>query len=157
MKADYLKAHFNKGLVYEELKEYKQAISSFDMVNTLQPGFFEAYKRKGDIYLFNFQDYHSAIVEYDNALLINPIHFEITNNRGIAKHRSGDLEEALIDYEKAAMLSPKNAIVCFNKGMINIALGKKDLGCKDLYQSLKLGYKDADKEIEIHCQQLINE
>jgi tetratricopeptide (TPR) repeat protein len=157
LKADYLKAHFNKGLVYEELKEYKQAISSFDMVNTLQPGFFEAYKRKGDIYLFNLLDYHSAIVEYDNGLLINPVHFEITNNRGVAKHKNGDLNEALIDYEKAAMFSPKNAIVYFNKGMVKIELGMKDLGCIDLYQSLKLGYKDADKEIKTHCQQLINE
>ena len=151
-KGDYIEAHFNKGLVYEDLKEYKLAISSFDMVNTLQPYYFQSFKRKGDIYLFKLQNYTSAIGEYDKALLINPTHFEITNNRGVAKQNMGDLKGALFDYEAAAMLSSENAIVYFNKGMINIELGNKDKGCKDLYQSLKLGYKNADKEIKKHCQ-----
>lgn len=148
----YLKAHFNKGLVYEKLRDYELALSSFDMVNTLQPSFFKSFKIKGNIYLFKLHNYTSAIAEYDEALLINPTHFEIINNRGVAKHKIGDFKGALIDYEKAILLSPKNAIVYFNIAMINIELGKKDNVCEYLYQSLKLGYNNAEKEIKKHCQ-----
>ena len=155
--AENLKAYFNKGLVYEHLEDNNHAISNFDIVNTLQPDFFQTYKKKGDIYLFKLQNYISAISEYSKALALNPLHFEITNNRGVAKHKNGKLKEALIDYEKAAMLSPENAIVYFNLGMIKIELGKEEMGCKDLYQSLKLGYKNAETEINKNCEQDISQ
>ncbi len=155
LNANYIKSHFNRGLAYEKVEEYDLAISDFEMVSTLQPNSFQAFKKKGDIYFFKLQKYTSAIAEYDKALLIDPTHFEITNNRGVARHKMGNLTGALIDYEKAAILEPGNATVCFNIGKVNIELGNKDTGCKYLYQSLELGYKDADVEIEQHCQQNI--
>ncbi len=151
--ANYLKAYFNKGMAYEDMNENEQAISNFDMVNKLNPAFFQAYKRKGDIYFFKLQNYTSAISEYTKAIALKPSRFEITNNRGVARHLLGNLGASLIDYKKASMLSPENAIVQFNIGMVNIELGRKDMGCKHLYEALRLGYQNAKEEIKKHCQQ----
>ena len=96
-------------------------------------GFSPAFKKKGDIYLFKLQNFTSAIIEYDKALLLSPGSIGIINNRGVAKYSSGDLTGAIIDYEKVIKLSPEHAIAHFNKGMINIELGNKDIGCIDLH------------------------
>ncbi|MFY8111254.1 MAG: tetratricopeptide repeat protein, partial [Flavobacterium sp.] len=98
----------------------------------------EFHLEKGiEYYLKN--DYKNALIEYNEAIRINPNYCKPYCGIGMIKAEEGLYEEALIDYNKAIELDSK----C-TKGYLNRGITKSNL--KDYSGALK----DLNKAIELN-------
>ena len=79
--------------LYNAIKQYTCAIQ-------IQPNYYEAYVRRGKIYLKQ-KDYELAIRDYDKAISLNPENPFNYYNRGEAYYGENDKKQALTDFEIA--------------------------------------------------------
>jgi tetratricopeptide (TPR) repeat protein len=63
------------------MKDYENAIRSYDRAIEINPNYAEAYLNRGIAYR-NLKDYQNAIRSYDRAIEINPNDAEAYFNRG---------------------------------------------------------------------------
>jgi tetratricopeptide (TPR) repeat protein len=64
-------------------------------------------------------DYKGAIVDYNEAILINPKYFEAYNNRAnLKKNKLNDVQGALADYNEAILINPKSSFVYTNRALL---------------------------------------
>ncbi len=75
-----------------------------------------AYKAKGD--------YDRAILDYNQALSIDPNYASVYNNRAVAYHNKGDYDHGIADYNKAIAIDPKHLNSYIGRG--DEYLQKKD-------------------------------
>lgn len=95
------------------------------------------------------KQYLDAIVDFNNAIKLDPNNEEAYSSRAVCYMAYGKWEKAIPDCDKAIALNPKQAIAYFVRGSAKINLDKD--GCEDLHISKKLGYKMADKAIKKYC------
>jgi lipoprotein NlpI len=96
----------------------------------------KAYEDKGD--------FDRAIVEYNQAISINPRNPTFYNNRGIAYRGKGDLDRAIADYSQAISLNPKDHDAYYNRGIAYRNKGDLDHAIADYSQAISLNAKDPD-------------
>jgi len=61
-------------------------------------------------------DLDRALVDFNEAIQLNPKDANAFNNRGITHRDKGDLDRALSDFNEAIRLSPKHANAIYNRG-----------------------------------------
>jgi tetratricopeptide (TPR) repeat protein len=61
-------------------------------------------------------DLDRALVDFNEAIQLNPKGADAFNNRGITHRDKGDLDRALSDFNEAIRLSPKHANAIYNRG-----------------------------------------
>ena len=111
----------------------------------------EQYLQKGlDKYVE--RNYIEAIRFYDKSIELNPNNSVAFHHRGLAKGLLNDFGGALFDLNRAIELDPNYAQAYSNRGSIKIRMGKSDDGCEDYYTAVRLGYDDANLEIQKYCQ-----
>jgi len=166
--SNYLPAYTNRAVDKAMLGDYKAAIQDYDIVirkdskNTL--AFLNRGKTKHR--LLNYRD---AIDDFQKAIdskggegvriEYRPNDFvesgydcsmeEIKLERGVSYYFIGDLNKSFNDIEFCIKNNFERKIALYWRGMIYISSNKKDLGCKDLQESSRLGNSDAGKEIDI--------
>ena len=84
------------------------------------------------------EEFESAIEYYDKAIKSNPKSYEIYNNRGFAKGKSGDFQSAINDFNKAIDLDGERYIAYNNRGFSQSALGNFQDAITDLNKAIKL-------------------
>jgi tetratricopeptide (TPR) repeat protein len=62
-------------------------------------------------------DFDSAIVDYNQAIRLDPQNVDAHINRGVAYYAKGDSDRAIADYERALRLDPNNADAYNNRGV----------------------------------------
>ena len=82
---------------------------------TQDPKFLEAAGR--GLAAFEKGDYAQALVDFDEAIRLDPNHSEARRWRGDALLNQGEFDKALSAYEDAIRLDPKNAMAYFTRGM----------------------------------------
>jgi tetratricopeptide (TPR) repeat protein len=60
-------AYFNRGVLYDYLGEYDNAILNYDRVISINQNHADAYSNRGLAY-FNLKDYKKAIQSYSRAI-----------------------------------------------------------------------------------------
>ena len=75
-------AYNNRGVVYNNLKQYEQAVQDFNKAIQLNPNLAEAFYNRGSTY-YNLGKYEQALQDYDKAISINPNDASFYNNRGL--------------------------------------------------------------------------
>ena len=75
-----------------------------------------AFYRRGNGY-HEKGDYDRAILDYDQAVRLNPSHANAFSNRGVAYARKGDYDRAIQDYDEAIRLNPNHADAFSNRGV----------------------------------------
>lgn len=100
-------AHYNRGLILAEQKNYKRAIAEYDAAIDLWPDFAEALNNKG-LALLHLGRYDEAITEFKKALDAKPDLVQALNNIGMSHHEIGKYQEAIDAYKEALRLDPSN-------------------------------------------------
>ncbi len=97
----------------------------------------EAFNNRGMAYRSR-DDGDRAILDYSQAIRINPKFASAYNNRGVAYDHKGDYDRAVQDYEQAIKLMPTFAQAYFNRG--NAYLGKSQYAqaIDDYNQAIRL-------------------
>ncbi len=66
--------------------------------------------------------YREAIVDYDQAIELDPEYAKAYHNRGNAKYHLGKYREALVNYNQAIELDPKNTEIYYQRDRIKAFL-----------------------------------
>jgi serine/threonine protein kinase len=107
---------FRQGNKLLKLKNYEEAISSYDKAIAIKPDFHEALYRQG-VALRQLHRYTEAIAAYDKAIAIKPDNHQAWNNRGIALDELQRYIEAISSYNKAIAIKPDYYITWNNRGI----------------------------------------
>lgn len=98
----------NEGDCYLALNKPEQAISSYSNALEIDPNHFMARLKRGKAYLQNPVDYSSAIIDFTNALYIQPDNIETLSLLATTYHLNGNNMNANRILEQAIALDPKN-------------------------------------------------
>ena len=104
----YAAAYNNRGIVYQDKREYDKAFSDYDEAIRLDPKYAVAYINRGNAHQ-DKEDYDKAINSYDEAIRIDPKLAEAYRIRGTAYQNKREYDRAIADYDKAIRLDPKLA------------------------------------------------
>lgn len=89
-----------------------------------------AYAMKGQI--------DRAIVDFDEAIRLDPKYADAFYNRGIAYAETGQYNRALADFDEAIRLNPKNADFFANRGSAYVIRGQHDRAIADYDEAIRL-------------------
>lgn len=94
-----------------------------------------AYVAKGDL--------DHAIVDFDEAIRLNPKDEETISNRGNAYRTKGDFGRAIADYDQVVQLDAENARAYFHRARLYWQMASFTNSLADLDRSVELNPKDA--------------
>jgi tetratricopeptide (TPR) repeat protein len=84
-----------------------------------------AFSNRGNAYQAE-GDYDRAVIDYDQAIQLNPNDPIAFSNRGNAYKRKGDIDHAIADFSEAIRLNPKFAEAFANRGLLKLKRGDAD-------------------------------
>ena len=114
----------------------------------------EEYNSKGNTKRY-LQDFNGAIVDYTNAIELDPTNAYYYYNRGKAKGMAEDYRGAIADYTKAIELDPIYVNAYYNRGHVMYLLNEKNAACSDWSKAGVLGDSDAYELINKYCDKII--
>ncbi|KAL2099075.1 hypothetical protein ACEWY4_005555 [Coilia grayii] len=103
---DNFSAFLHRGLIYCDLKQWKQAVADFEAVVRLDSTIAVAHVNLGLIYMLKMDQHHEAIQMFTNALRVNPTYIRAYICRAKAFHIVGNLKKALKDLTCATHMRP---------------------------------------------------
>ena len=101
-----------------------------------------AYHNRG-IARTGIGEYDAAILDLDNAILINSGAASALTSRGIAWHGRGDYRRAIADYNAAIRLNPRDISAIKHRGLAHYFQGDFALAAGDFSLERKLSKPDA--------------
>jgi tetratricopeptide (TPR) repeat protein len=104
------KAWNDKGVTFDTMGRYSDALAAYDKVIGINPQFAKAWYNKG-VTLRKLGKYEDALAAYDKAIGINPQFAEAWYNKGVTLRKLGKYEDAKTAFENAHKLDPKLAVL----------------------------------------------
>lgn len=142
IKPNFIKAINNRGVAYLNKKMYAQAQTDFDQVIQQDPNYTAAYINRAALYIDPaVAKYQLAIQDYNLVLSMESKNSQAFYGRGLAKQRSGQINEALNDYNQAINLNPNSGGYYLSRAYVFNALGDKAQALRDARTSQSLGVK----------------
>ena len=132
----------SSGLEFQRRKDYKGAISYYDMAIEINPKYGKAYRLRGCA-KEESDEYADAIRDYDQAIRIDPKDVRAYRFRGFAKSMLGRNEEAIRDYSEAIKIDPKNAEAYYLRGLAKGILDRNKDAIKDFDKAIKIDPKNS--------------
>lgn len=112
--------HYNMAQIYENERQYSQAIFHYEQVVKVEPGHREidkVYFSLGKIYRLRGEP-DKAITYWEKTVEIKPDSLEVRMNIAELYKEIGKDSEAIEQYKKATEINPKNWDVYFNIGLL---------------------------------------
>ena len=128
----------NRGVAYNGLGNYRQAIDDCSRAIEINPGYALAYTNRGIAYS-NLGNYKQAIEDYGRAIEIKPGYADSYNNRGIAFKSLGSYKQAIEDFNRSIKIRPGSADSYNNRGNVYLNQGDNISGCRDARKACELG------------------
>jgi Trypsin-like peptidase domain/TPR repeat/Tetratricopeptide repeat len=101
----YTSAYFTRAFVYEQLQEFRQSVSDYDRVITLNPKYALTYNNRGNLKVETLNDSQGALADFNQAIALDPQSAEAYNNRGVLKYtKLKDKAGAIHDFRQATRL-----------------------------------------------------
>ncbi|MBU4334889.1 MAG: tetratricopeptide repeat protein, partial [Candidatus Omnitrophica bacterium] len=133
----HYKAYLNRGVAYENKKDYLNALADYTKAIDLKPHYAKAYGNRGFIY-DRLKKYDLALDDYENALKADPKIAKVYSNRGVIYKNREQLDLALDDYNKAIALDPRIKEAYGNRGVVYFKKGLYDLAISDQNVVIKM-------------------
>ncbi len=118
--ADDSNLYFNRANIYYSKKDYKNAISDYDLAIKIKPES-KTLSNRGWCYA-EIGANDLAFKDFQQSIDIDPTFIDAYRNRGFLYERSERLNEALKDFEKCETLQPENPDVICQVGIIQYKL-----------------------------------
>ena len=115
---DLVRLYYNRGIEYDEKRDYDHAIADYNEVIHLDPIYAKAYCDRGNAWR-NKGDLDRAIADYNEAIRLDPKDAGCYKNRGVANLYAGSLSRALADLNQASELKPKDAYTALWLDVVN--------------------------------------
>jgi serine/threonine protein kinase len=129
--------YYNRGLTYNQLQCYPEALTDFTQAIQLHPTDAEAYLSRGAIYT-KLDRQEEAIADYTQAIQLDPTQVKAYVNRGSAYASLGQIESGLADLTQAVTITPTLAPTFFNRGNLYYRLGREAEAIADYTRAIKL-------------------
>lgn len=155
-------AFYLRGINYNLMHQYEQAMLCFDYSIMLNDTFSLAYNYRG-IVCSNIKEYAFAIKDFQRAISLDNNIEHVHNNLAIVLEKTGKLEQAIEEYKISTKIEPYLADSWYNLGRIytNSFLTKKaikylkkalelDSDIPDTYYLLGINY-EKKKDIQTAC------
>jgi tetratricopeptide (TPR) repeat protein len=114
-------AHNNRGIAFYYLGRIDDALDSFGRVIVLKPSA-DAYNNYANI-LRDQGRFEEALLNYDQAVALDPSHINAHINRSNTLREVGRLDEALVSIDQIIKLNPHHALANFNKACLKLLTG----------------------------------
>ena len=132
---DHAIAQFN--LTQEMEKSGHLEISVYDQLIENNPEFTSAYVNRA-LARLNSGDTEGAILDYSEAIIIDPHDPVLYVNRALALEKAGRLNKALADFNRALELDEANATAYRGRGRVLFSLESYQLALSDMNQAINL-------------------
>jgi tetratricopeptide (TPR) repeat protein len=157
-------AHLNRGAALQAMQRHAEALAAWDRVLQLDPQSAQAYLNCGPS-LQVLERPEEALASCDQAIALQPDCAAAHVNRSDALRELCRFEEALVSIERAITLDPAAPAPRFNAAVMQLQLGRFDVGWK-LYESRPTarapaawpnpcwrGEEIRDQTLFVHCEQ----
>jgi TonB family protein len=149
-------ADYQKGLERMKAKEYEKAIKSFSKsIEYNGINFRESYANRG-ICKYQIGDRTGAINDIIRAKDYNAQDFKkaiesVYYNIATEFLKENEFRKAILLFTETILANPEDEGSYYGRGIAYLQLGDKKNACADFTVAFKLGYDDAGKMIEKHC------
>nr|MBL0699419.1 tetratricopeptide repeat protein [Desulfobacterales bacterium] len=137
LKPRYPEAFSNKGLAYEKLGQFDDAVACYDKAIEINPKDARTYYNRGSVRAQRKQ-WNKAIDDYNKASYYHKKFPEAYLNIGAIYANLGNYEEAIFEYNKAIELNPDYAKAYFHRGMTFISLRLYGEAIADLTRTIEI-------------------
>lgn len=143
-KGKFSDASFNRGLAYQEKKEWDKAVADFTAVIAAKPRMADAYLERGRSYTGK-GNAQAALADFAKAIELKPNDAEAYMLRGDAQYSAKQYDAAIADYTAYASRAGQSVdpAVYFNRGLAHSAKGSQDAAIAD-YNKYLLSVKAGD-------------
>lgn len=124
------------GNLYFGLKEYKKAISWYELATKIDPENKDSWNNTG-VAMVRLGKVDGALRFYDLAIKINPGYEQAWFNKGKALYKLRRMKEALSCFKKVIEINPDSASAWNNIGVIQRILGKPREALKAYDEAIK--------------------
>lgn len=92
-------------------------------------------------------DLKSALIEFNEAVKLDPNNADAWYYRGNTHYNLFEVEKALADYDKALEINPEHLDALTNRGNARVYSGDFEGGCKDWRKAKSLGKKNLEHKL----------
>jgi tetratricopeptide (TPR) repeat protein len=129
---------FDRGLSYENTKQYSLAMADFSQAVGLDPNYADAYDDRGNVYEHQGQ-YANALPDYDRAIALKPTALYYSN-RGYTHYMLGHYDQAQSDLDQAISMDQKTGRTFVNRALVRIAKQNCQGAAEDLLAAKRLNW-----------------
>ena len=126
-----------RGVCYQELGLFNDAINSYKQGLTIEPNNAEVYYNLGNAYK-KLSQLSMAVTAYQQALEIQPNYIDAHNNLGNAFNALGFHKKAIECFENALKLNSEFATAHNNLGITLNAIGQQEIAIKSYKRALEI-------------------
>ena len=138
---NYARAYNNRGISYNRLKLYENAIADYNRAIELDHAPLSwPYNNRGNTH-FNLEQYAQALADYTEAVRLDPDYVNAYYNRGETNLKLGAYQAALSDFDRAANLD-SNEWYYYQRGLAHRLLNQSDQAQADFKQAIELTQQD---------------
>jgi len=124
-------------LTYQRNKVWANEFTLWNDIVQKSPHKARGYNNRGFEY-YHQGDYTQAILDYDQAITLDPKYADAYNNRGIYFMHQSNPTQAIADFDQAIKENPKDFQAYYNRGMIYHNLGQLSQAIKDYSKAIEL-------------------
>ena len=136
-------AHYNLGMVYQVIRNFGEAIISYDKALALNPDLVDAHNNRGNA-LKDLGRYEESLLSYEKALALKPDYALAYCNRGNVLMELDRLEEALGDFTRALSLNPHFVDAYSNRANVFLKLERLIEALNDSETAIALNPSHAE-------------
>lgn len=138
--------YHNRGLIYQQLKQYDQAIADYTQAIYYTTNDYLSYLERSNVYLVT-KKFDQVIADIDKAITLMPplnTYAHAYDIRGLAYLNKADYNQALSDFSQAIVYDNEYFNAYLHRSNSYILQGKYYLAITDLDQALTINSQDSN-------------
>lgn len=127
----------------QQIRVWKDSVSLWSYVITLEPKIATAYNNRGKTYL-EMGKRDKALNDFNKVIELNPFHINVYNNRGVLLSALGKNKFAVQDFTNAIELNGSFSQAYFNRGRSYLQMKDRKMAIRDFQKADSLGLVEAE-------------